>query len=285
MDRYAGFVSQIPEEIMQKAEKHMYNDIALFKPESFVTGKLMHSDDFHVIISSVPPPDTYVNGKLQCFDIKKIIAFNPGDTILSIEEGTKKQYISLLIKPELVNRIAEQMDHSGSIRFLKLQNPYSGELIQAIGALVKEIGRRDRLPMMLDSICIQIVTLLLREFKTNLKKYPENYPDADVYVAVSTDYIHTFFNANITIEDICNEINLSPFHFIRIFREKTGVSPHQYLLKVRIGKAEEILRSGNYSVTETALLCGFVSLPHFSSTFKKITGHSPGEYKKLYLQL
>lgn len=285
MDKYVSFLNQIPVEIMQKVEKHMCNDVALFKPESFVSGKLMYSEDFHIIIPSMPPPDTHVNGKLQSFNSGKIVVFNPGDTILSTGEGTKKRYLSLLIKPELINRTAVEMGHSGTIRFLKLQNPYSRKLMQVINNFDRETVRPDSFPMLLDCLGIQIATLLLREFKTNLKNYPVNSPDMDSYINLSIEYIHTFFSANITIKDICNEINVSPFHFIRIFKDKTGVSPHQYLLKVRIQKAEEILSYRWYSVAEVATLCGFVSLSHFSSTFKEMTGHSPSEYKKMYRHL
>lgn len=285
MDKHVGFLNQIPEEILQKVEKHICNDIALFKPDTFIVGKLMYSEDFHITIPSMPPPDTHVNGKLQSFHSGKMIAFNPGDTLLSSGEGVKKRYLSLLVKPELINRTAEEMGHSGTIKFLKLQNPYSSMLMQAINNFDRETIRPDSFPMMLDCLSIQIAALLLREFKTNLKKYPVNSPDMDSFITLSIEYIHTFFSANITIEDICNEINVSPFHFIRTFKEKIGVPPHQYLLKVRIQKAEEILSSGWYSVAEVATLCGFVSLSHFSSTFKGMTGYSPSEYKKTYFHL
>lgn len=283
MDKYFGFMNQIPETVMQNVEKHMCSNIALFRPETFIAGKLMLSEDYHIIIPSAAPPDTYVNSKLQSFGRGKIVAFNPGDTILSTGEGVKKRYLSLLIKPELINRTAEEMGHSGAVRFLKLQNFYSRELMQVIGAFDKETRRPDSFTMMLDCLGVQIAAMLLREFKTNLRKYPANSPDMDSYITISIEYIHTYFGANITIGDICSEISVSPFHFIRTFKEKTGVSPHQYLLKVRISKAEEILRSGRHSVAETAMLCGFVSAPHFSSTFKLMTGQSPSEYKKKHI--
>ncbi|MGI6225983.1 MAG: helix-turn-helix domain-containing protein [Peptococcales bacterium] len=280
MDRYSGFENQIPESIMQKVEKYLCKDVALFRPDTFIAGKLMHSEDFHIIIPSAPPPDTYVNDKRRSFSMGKIVTFNPGDTILCTEEGTKKQYFSLLIKPDFINKIVEEMGYSGNTRFLKLHNPYSRELMQVINAFDREVTRSDCFPLMLDCLAVQIVTLLLREFKTNLKKFPDKFSDIDTYINLSLEYIHTFYNANITIADICKEINISPFHFIRTFKEKMGVSPYQYLLQVRIQKAKEFLKSGRYPISEVAMLCGFVSLSHFSSTFKNMVGCSPGNYRK-----
>jgi AraC-like DNA-binding protein len=283
MDKYTGFANQIPESIMQTVEKHLCSNVALFRPDTFIAEKLMYSEDYHIIIPSTPPPDTYVNNKLQSFSTGKIIAFNQGDTILCTGEGVKKQYLSLLIKPGFIQKIMEEMGHSGTFRFLKLKNPYSKELIKIISTFEREAARPDSFPLMLDCLAVQIVTLLLREFKTNLKKPPEKSRDMDSYINLSIEYIHTFYNANISIADICEEINISPFHFIRTFKQKMGLSPHQYLLQVRIQKAKELLISGRYSVSEVGILCGFVSLPHFSSTFKALVGCSPIEFKKIML--
>ncbi len=283
MDKYEGFKSQIPEDVMRNVEALISKNVALFKPDRFIPDRLMYSVDFHIIIPSSPPPDSYINGKLQTFDSKKIITFNPGDSILCTGEGKRKQYLSLLIKPELMNRIVEEMGLSGTFRFLNTSNPFSRELVQAIHSFEKESARPDSFQLMLDCLSVQIVTLLVREFKSNLKEFPEQSPDMDVRLAVALEYIHAYYNTNITIEDICNEVHVSPFYFIRTFKKKMGVTPYQYLLKLRIQKAKELLKLGQYSVSETAALCGFVNLSHFSSFFKEMTGCSPLEYRKHYL--
>lgn len=145
MDKFAYFINQFPDRIIQKVEKHLFNDIALFKPQTFIKGE-MHAVGFHIIVPSDPPRTTYINGKLQSFEV-------------------------------------------------------------------------------------------------------------------------------------------SNFHFIRTFKQKVGVPPHRYLLSIRIKKAKEMLVLRQHSIAEVATLCGFVSLSHFSSTFRGITGHSPSEYKKLYFQI
>lgn len=282
MNKYADFLNQIPEQIQQRVEKHICSDMALFKPQTFIDGICLHSIDYHIVILNEPPPDSYVNEKLQSFDNGKIITINPGDTWYCSRGYNTKQYLSLLIKPDLINNIAEEMGFAGNIRFLNLQNPYSSELMQAIRNFAKETERPDCFTLMLDCLGVQIVALLLREFKTNLNKYPSHSIDHDAYIAMALEYMQVYYSANISIEDICKEINLSPFHFIRIFKQKTGISPHQYLLKVRIEKAQELLCKRQHSVAEAAMLCGFVNPSHFSSKFKEITGHSPSSYKKLY---
>ena len=93
------------------------------------------------------------------------------------------------------------------------------------------------------------------------------------------EYIHAYCSEQISIEDIANSCYVSPFHFSRIFKKKTGTSPYDYLLQVRIGKARQLLARG-YPVADCAFLCGFNSLENFSYCFKKMTGYSPSGYKK-----
>lgn len=282
MDKYFNFMSQIPDQIANDVEKHLGTDMAIFKPRTFIDGITINTVDYHIVILPEPPPDTYVNGKLQTFTKGKILAVNPGDSWFCPHGHNTKQYLSLLITPELVKRVAQEMGFSGNIRFLQLQNLYSSELMQTIRSFEKETRHPDKMPLILDCLGIQIVALLLREFKTNLKKYPVYSSDGDAYIELAIDYMQVFYSSNLTIADICQEINVSPFHFIRTFKQKTGMSPHQYLLRLRINKAKELLRLRQYSVAEAAMLCGFVNVSHFSSKFKDITGNTPSIYKKIY---
>ena len=71
MDKHLGFKKQILK-ISWRMLRNASNEIALFKPNTFNTGKLMYSEDFHLIIPS-GPPDTYVNNKLQSFSSKKLL--------------------------------------------------------------------------------------------------------------------------------------------------------------------------------------------------------------------
>jgi two-component system response regulator YesN len=73
---------------------------------------------------------------------------------------------------------------------------------------------------------------------------------------------------------------LSSSYVSRLFKQTTGFSLSDYISQCRLDKAKELLGTGRYSVNETAELCGFESAPHFSDTFRKTTGCSPGDYKK-----
>ncbi len=93
-----------------------------------------------------------------------------------------------------------------------------------------------------------------------------------------------YYQESISIDDICNLIYLSPSHFKRIFKGYTGRTPHQYLTEIRLEKARELLELNKNSIEDTAKLCGFVNAGHFAVSFKRNTGLSPSQYRKMCVQ-
>lgn len=279
MNQYASFTNQIPVGVLGKTEKHYCCNTALFKPELYLGGFAFTAEDYHVIIPSESPPATYVNRKPVMMFGRGVFIVNPGDTVICTKNAETKRYYSLLLKPRLLRQVAGEMGFSGDIRFLQAFNPVSTELLQAVNAFDRESCRSDRIKLMLDSLEVQIAAALLRDFRSNAEKEEVPPPDSDSYVRMAAEYMRAYYSADITIGDICGEIHVSPFHFIRMFKQKTGMTPHQFLLRVRIEKARELLQSGRYSISEAASACGFISIPHFYEKFKEITGASPGSCK------
>lgn len=92
-------------------------------------------------------------------------------------------------------------------------------------------------------------------------------------------YIKDNLQEKLTVEDIAQQAGFSKFYFLRLFKRVTGCTVVQYINLLRCETAKELLRSGNHTVKETALLCGFDNLSYFSTVFKKNTGYLPGTYK------
>lgn len=279
MAQFTDFISQVPDAVLQRTAINQFRNIVLFKPVLYMGGITFRVSDYHIVIPSENTPEALFNNKMIRGEQRKILTVNPGDTVTCLKDAPAKPYYSFLIKPDLIHKIAEEMDFTGDIRFENFLNPLSAELVQTFKSLEREYNRQDRINLMLDSLEIQIAALLLREFKTNINRYTPLLQDIDSYIRSALEYIHTYFSLNITLQDICEEIHVSQYHFIRMFVKKVGVTPHRYLLMVRIDKAKELLSTKQYSVAETAMLCGYESISVFSTTFKKIVGLSPADYK------
>jgi AraC-like DNA-binding protein/mannose-6-phosphate isomerase-like protein (cupin superfamily) len=91
------------------------------------------------------------------------------------------------------------------------------------------------------------------------------------------DFIEARFRDNPSLEELSGIACLSPFHFHRLFLRNIGVSPHEYLIQVRIRKARELLLEGN-RIASVALELGFVDQSHFTRHFKRVIGVAPGKF-------
>lgn len=81
--------------------------------------------------------------------------------------------------------------------------------------------------------------------------------------------------ATVTLEQLAAVSGLSVSCFKRVFKDITGIPPHAFILRKRIGRAQTLLQEGRHSVTETAHACGFASSQYFATVFKRITGLTP----------
>lgn len=79
--------------------------------------------------------------------------------------------------------------------------------------------------------------------------------------------------------DLAQRAGLSEFHFLRVFRKVTGVSPHQFLLRLRLNAAALQLRGTDQPITEIAYAAGFEDLSNFIRTFRAEFGTAPSRYR------
>jgi AraC-like DNA-binding protein len=84
----------------------------------------------------------------------------------------------------------------------------------------------------------------------------------------------------IELEDAAGEAGLSPFHFLRLFSNVLGVSPHQYLVRSRLRHAARLLADDDRPITEVAYDVGFGDLSNFVRTFHRAAGVSPLRFRK-----
>jgi AraC family transcriptional regulator len=94
-----------------------------------------------------------------------------------------------------------------------------------------------------------------------------------------TELVHAKIEEDLTLHEMAQCAGLSTAHFSEMFRKSTGESPRQFLLRHRVERAKEMLRTGEVRILDVAVACGFKTQQHFARVFRRICGASPTEYR------
>ncbi len=97
-------------------------------------------------------------------------------------------------------------------------------------------------------------------------------------VARAKSYIQGNYAQNITLDDLAQVACLSPYHFLRVFRDTVGLPPHAYLTQVRVMRARQLLDS-SLPIAQIATGTGFTDQSHLNRRFKQVLGITPGQYR------
>lgn len=95
----------------------------------------------------------------------------------------------------------------------------------------------------------------------------------------SVQFIAEHVEQPLTLEQLAASVSLSPFYFARLFKQETGFSPHEYIVRARLDKAKYLLISTSLPLKEIACRCGFGNECSFSTLFKKMSGCTPRGYR------
>ena len=98
-------------------------------------------------------------------------------------------------------------------------------------------------------------------------------------ISKAKQYIQEHQGDELSLGEVSKAVNTSTFYFCKMFKKYTGVNFTNYVSRLRIEKAKNLLLNPNLRVSEIAYEVGFQSLTHFNRVFKKIIGQSPTEYR------
>ena len=99
-------------------------------------------------------------------------------------------------------------------------------------------------------------------------------------IARAREFIAQNQDRDVSLQEVAKAVNTSTFYFCKLFKKATGLTFTDYLSRVRIEKAKNLLLNPNLRVSEIAYEVGFQSLTHFNRMFRKLTGQSPSAYRE-----
>lgn len=96
------------------------------------------------------------------------------------------------------------------------------------------------------------------------------------------DYIQTHLDQDLSLKELAAIAQMSAHYFAQLFKQSTGVTPHQYVIHCRIERAKELLRHQKLAIAEVAKIVGFVDQSHFHRHFKRLVGVTPKAFLQLF---
>lgn len=170
-----------------------------------------------------------------------------------------------------------------TFQMLSFTNMLFEALLDAVSKLPKlSINRSTLLQQLQDPSSAEALRLRANELLRDVKKHiDETLKTTDLTITRATEYIRNHLSEPLSLEDVAGEVYLAPTYFSGYFKTKTGSNFKDYLLKLRIERAIELLRR-NLKVQDIALQCGYSDVKHFCKVFKKSTGVTPSEFRRIY---
>ncbi len=192
------------------------------------------------------------------------------------EQGRSWCYRMWYIAPGRLHSLAEEISGTGARpmfrspvvvdRTVACRLLHSSALLQDDGC---DAGERE------EALHAALSSLLVRVGECRPPAVMANRPKA---VLLAEEYLRANIDKTVSLQTLAHLAGLSPWHFLRLFREAKGLPPHAFQTQLRIDRARQLLRRGG-EIAEVAYQLGFSDQCHFSRKFRQFTGATPGQYR------
>jgi AraC family transcriptional regulator len=212
---------------------------------------------------------------------EKGIFFLPPGRDCEVTLNTPLDSIHVHLRPELFSGSEGKLQNSdfGLLPLLGEPEPLTSNLLAVVEEMVREGDTSCSLlaDSIAHAIANRLVVLNARERKAPCAVERQLSPRS---VRSVRDFVEANIADCIKLDDLAAICGVSPEYFIRVFKSSLGVSPHRYVVGVRIHHAKQLLTDPNIGLAEVARRCGFAHQQHFTNMFRRMTGLSPGAYRR-----
>jgi AraC family transcriptional regulator len=216
---------------------------------------------------------SYVPGAINLF---------PAGPIGSCRPFTDTTMIVCAIDPKLVEDVGVELDAAFTGEFQQRLNLRDRSLEGLVTLLAAEANSEGASGKLYADHLAYALALRFRQLSGGVRdpKPPQSGKMPIRILQRVLDRMRADLAHNLDLHTIAAESGYSRTHFLRTFRASMGYSPHHWLTRLRIEEAKIRLQKESNSLIDIALDCGFSSHGHFSSTFRRIVGVTPREYRR-----
>ena len=211
------------------------------------------------------------------------VSLIPADVNFSCVDRKSTEYIVLCIEPEYLIKSNQDFIKGNGVELIPTF-AHSDPFIYGTALTLKQEletdynGCRLYAETLLDGLNIH----LLRKY-ARVSPEIENYEDglSTFQLRLVLNFISDRISSEISLIEMANYINLSKYHFSRLFKQSMGLTPLQYVRQQRINKAKQLLKDTSLPIADIARSCGFTHQSHFGRVFKQSTGVTPKRYREM----
>ena len=120
----------------------------------------------------------------------------------------------------------------------------------------------------------------LTQFYTAKNPVLNDVFDENIKIKQAKDYIHAYLTKKLSLQAVADTVGVSKYHFCRIFKQSTGLTPWQYVIQQRIKLAKQLLKNSQLSIWQISDRLGYSNCTQFTNFFRQHTGVTPSDYRK-----
>lgn len=241
-----------------------------------------HQSDFHGIClnggKAVKLEQKIADKLYKSNSVPGDFSIYPAHVSQSFAWNSEADFLLVNLQPELISKLGYELYQSNTVELIPKLDSSFDPLIQQIALTLRNaVAQGIDNNLYADSMANALTVHLLSRYSNCSKvlKSSENKLSQSQLSQV-IDYIYSNLDKNLTLAQLATILQLSEYHFARLFKQTTGKAPHQFQLQCRIERAQELLLQ--MAIADVAQATGFSSQSHLNYHFKRQVGITPKQY-------
>ncbi len=208
----------------------------------------------------------------------------PSGHPFAVKIESESEHLAILLDPSLVLRAAAEFSGRINAEVVETAAP-NDPVIMSVGlGLMAELeSEKESGRMYAESLASILALHLLRHYTgpaQNAERVVGGLSGKKLRTVL--DFVDANYASDLGLSELAAVAGISTFHFAREFKRATAVTPHQYLIKLRIERAKELLSQSELPLVDVGFKAGFSHQSHFTRLFRKLTGTTPQSYRLMF---
>ena len=219
-----------------------------------------------------------LDGRRQIEPIGRgLVAIAPAHVAHRVSWNQELEGTILLLEPTYLAQVAYETTNGDRVELIPTfgkVDPFIHQILRSLNAelAAPHLGSR----LYVNSLTTALSIHLLRHYCTrnlNARGNDDGLPASTLSQVI--EYIHAHLDQELGLAELAAIAHLSPHYFTRLFKQSTGVTPHQFVIRCRVERAKALLLAGKDSIAEIAQQVGFANQAHLTVHIKRSLGVTP----------